>query len=75
MYGCETCILTETLIEKLDIFVRTFCGNMLVIKQSRDNVTNQRMYQLNGQVPLRKTIRERQLKFTGTLTPQPICHL
>ena len=34
---------------------------MLGIKQSRDHVTNQSMYQPTGQVP----IRERQIKFTG----------
>ena len=38
---------------------------MVGIKQSRDHVTNQSLYQLTGQVPLRETIRERQLKFTG----------
>ena len=38
---------------------------MLSIKQSRDQVTNQNLYQLTGQVTLRETIRERQLKFTG----------
>ena len=38
---------------------------MLGIKQYRYHVTNQSLYQLTGQVPLRETIRERQLKFTG----------
>ena len=38
---------------------------MLDIKQSRDNVTNQGLYQRTGQVPLGETIRERQIKFTG----------
>ena len=34
------------------------------IKQSRDHVTNERLYQRVNQVPIREIIRERQLKFT-----------
>ena len=40
---------------------------MLGIKQSRDHVTKQSMYQLTGQEP----IRERQLKFTGHCIRMP----
>ena len=40
-------------------------------KQSRDHVTNQSLYQLTGQVPLRQTICERQLKFTGHCIRMP----
>ena len=44
---------------------------MLSIKQSRDHVTNQSLYQVTGQVPLHETIRERQLKFTGHCIRMP----
>ena len=37
---------------------------MLDIKQSQDNVTNERLYQRVNQVPIREMIRVRQLKFT-----------
>ena len=50
---------------------RHLCENMLGIKQSRDHVTNQSLYQLTGQVPLRETIRERQLKFIGHCIRMP----
>ena len=40
-------------------------GKSKVYYPSRDHVANQSLYQLTGQVPLRETIRERQLKFTG----------
>ena len=46
MYGCETWILTEALIEKLDIFARTCHRIMLGIKQSRYRVVNKSLYQL-----------------------------
>ena len=82
MYGCQTWILTETLIEKLDTYATTCYRIILGIKQSRDHMTNQSLYQLTGQVSLRETIRERQPKFTGHCDPhakrrtrQPICHL
>ena len=65
MHG--TWIITETLIDKLDIFARTCYRIILGIKQSRDHVTNQSLYHLTDQAPLRETIRERQLKFTGHL--------
>ena len=65
LYGCETWILTEELIEKPDIYARTRYRIMLGIRQYRDHVTNQSLYQLTGQVPLRETIHKRKLKFTG----------
>ena len=71
MYGFETWILTEALIEKLDIYARTCYRFMLSIKQSRGHVTNQNLYQLTGQVPLGETIRERQLKFIGNCIHMP----
>ena len=40
---------------------------MLGIKQSRDHLTNQSLYQ----VPRRETIHERQLKFTGHYIRMP----
>ena len=71
LYGCETWILTEALTEKLDIFARTCYRIMLGIKQSRDHVTNERLYQRVNQVPIREMIRERQLKFTGHCIRMP----
>ena len=71
LYGCETWILTEALTEKLDIFARTCYRIMLGIKQSRDHVTNERLYQRVNQVPVREMIRERQLKFTGHCIRMP----
>ena len=65
MHGCETWVLTEALNEKLDIFVRTYYHIMIGIKQSRDHITNKSLNQLTDQEPLRKTIRQRQIKFTG----------
>ena len=56
LYGCDTSILTETLIEKLDIYASTCYRIVLGIKQSRDHVTNQSLYQLTGQAPLRESI-------------------
>ena len=44
MYGCETWILIEAFIEKLDIYARTWYRIILSIKQSRDHVKNQNMY-------------------------------
>ena len=61
LYGFESWILTESLIDKLEIFTRTCCRIMLDIKQCRDHVKNQSLYHLTDQAPL----RERQLKFTG----------
>ena len=67
LYGCETWKLTETLIEKLDIYASACFRIMLGIEQSRDQVTNQSLYQLTGQVPL----SERHLKFTGHCIRMP----
>ena len=53
LYDCETWILTDTLIEELDIYARTCTCIMLSIKKSRDKP-----------VPLFKTIWDRQLKLT-----------
>ena len=71
LYGCESWILTEALIDRLEIFTRTCYRIMLDIKQSRDHVTNQSLYHLTGQAPLCETIRERQLKFTGHCIRMP----
>ena len=63
--GCETLILTEALIKKPEIFTRTGYRIMICIKQSRDHVKNNSLYQLIGQITHSVTIREHQLKFTG----------
>ena len=60
LYGCQTWILTEALIEKLEILARIMLG----IKQSRDHVTNESLIHPTGQALL----RERQLQFTARLT-------
>ena len=52
LYGCETWIFTEILNDKLDINARICYRIMLGIKQSRDQLTNQSLYQLTGQVAL-----------------------
>ena len=52
----------------LEIYARTCYCIMLGIKQSRDHVTNQSMYQFIGQVPLRKTIRERQTTYLNQIS-------
>ena len=61
----------EAFTEKLDIFARTCYRIMLGIKQSRDHVTNDRLYQRVNQVPICEMIRERQLKFTGQCIRMP----
>ena len=55
IYNCaaETWILTATLLEKLDIFARTCYRIILGIKHSQDHVTNENLYHLTGQTPLR----------------------
>ena len=60
LYNCEPSILTDTLIEKLDIFARTCYRIILGINHFQDHVTNESLYHLTGQAPL----RELQLKFT-----------
>ena len=64
LYGCQTWILTEALIEKLEIVARICYRIMLGIKQSRDHVTNESLIHPTGQALL----RERQLQFTARLT-------
>ena len=58
---------THGLIERLDNYARTCYHIMLGIKQSRDHVINQSLYQLTCQVLL----RARQLKFTGHCISMP----
>ena len=67
LYGCESWILTEALMDKLDIFRRTCYRIMLGIKQSRDHVTNESLYHPTSQVP----VGERKLKFTGHFIRMP----
>ena len=55
--GCESWILREVLIDKLDIFARRYYCIMLGTKQSRDHGTNESLYHLTDQEP----VRERQL--------------
>ena len=60
--------------DKQDIFVRTCYRIIYVrscIKQFKDNLTNKSLYQLTGQIPLCETMRERQLKFTGSCIRMP----
>ena len=59
--GWEILILTETLIEKLDIYAKT-CYRIMQGIKSKDYETNQSIYLLTGQVNIRESIRERQLK-------------
>ena len=81
--GCEAWILTKKLIEKLDIYARSCYRIMIGIKRPRDHETNQSLYQLTSQVPLRELTRERHLKFIGHCIGNPsirrtrstICHL
>ena len=61
MYGCETWLITETLTDKLDILAITCYCIILGIEKSRYHVTNESLYYLTGQAPL----RERQLKLTA----------
>ena len=56
--------LLKILIEKLDIDARTCYRIMLGIKQCRDYVTNQILYQLTEKVPFRE-------KFTGCCLRMP----
>ena len=67
LYGFESWILTEALIDKLEIFTITCYCIMLDIKQPPDQVTNQSLYHFTGQALL----SERQLKFTGHCIRMP----
>ena len=60
------------LIEKLDINARTRYRIMLGIKQSRDYVKNQSLYQLAGQITISETTSECKLKFTGHCIRMPL---
>ena len=64
VYGCESWILTEALVDKLDIFTRACYRIILGIKQSRNHVANESLHHLD-QALISKNISERQLKFTG----------
>ena len=56
LYGCDTWILTEALAEKLDILARACYHIKLGIKQSRDHVTNERLYEKVNQVHIKEMI-------------------
>jgi hypothetical protein len=65
LYGCETWVLTEPLLKRLDVFARVCYRIMLNIRQADMHMTNTDLYRLADQRPIRETIRERQLKFIG----------
>ena len=65
LYECETWVLTEVLLKKLDVFARTCYRIMLGVRQSDDHMTNDELYKKSAQRPIRELIRERQLKFIG----------
>ena len=48
LYGCESWILTTALAKKLDIFARTCYRIILGVKQSRDHITDEVLYQRAG---------------------------
>ena len=58
-------------LPKLDIFTRTCYRIMMGIKQSRDHVTNERLYQRVNQVQIREMIRVRKLRFTSDCILMP----
>ena len=65
LYGCETWVLSEELMKKLDVFARTSYRIMLGIRQSEDHIRNDELYKMCSQRPIRELVRERQLKFIG----------
>ena len=66
LYGCESWVLKEKQMKKLDVFVRSCYRIMLNIKQADSRITNEELYRMaDGQVPVSETIRVRQLQFTG----------
>ena len=65
LYGCETWVLSEELMKKLDVFARTSYRIMLGIRQSEDHIRNDELYKKCVQRPIRELVRERQLKFIG----------
>lgn len=65
LYVCETWVLTEMLMKKLDVFARTCYRIMLGIRQSDDHMKNEELYWKCAQRSIQELIRERQLKFVG----------
>ena len=65
LYGCESWVLTETLLKKLDVYARTCYRIMLGIRQSDVHMRNEELYKKCAQRPIRELVRERQLKFIG----------
>ena len=65
LYGCESWILTTALAKKLDIFARTCYRIILGVKQSRDHITDEVLYQRAGQECISELVCKRQLSFTG----------
>lgn len=65
LYGCESWVLTESLLKRLDVFARTCYRIILDIKQVEAHMTNDELYRITNQRPIREKIRERQLKFIG----------
>ena len=49
LYGCGSYILRAVLIDKLEIFARTWYRIKLGVKHDRENVTNESLYHLTGQ--------------------------
>ena len=56
LYSCESWILTEALMDKLDISTRTCYRIMLGLKQSRDHVTNESLYHLTSQQAVHRRV-------------------
>ena len=65
LYGCETWVLAEELAKKLGIFARTCYRVVLGITQAESHMTNDELYRITGQRPMREVIKKRQLQFTG----------
>jgi hypothetical protein len=65
LYGCESWVLTEPLLKRLDVFARCCYRIILNINQADAQMTNTELYRITNQRPIRDTIRERQLKFIG----------
>ena len=65
LYGCESWVLTETLLKKLYVYARTCYRIMLGIRESDIHMRNEELYKKCAQHPIRELVRERQLKFIG----------
>ena len=63
LYGCETWVLSEILLKKLNVFAQTCYRIMLGIRQSDAHIKNDELYKNYAQRPIRELVRERQLKF------------